>query len=389
MLPALREYLKRPTTIIGIVTAMMFQIIFSVIWMTGYAGVTDNTRHLKIAVVNEDSGMGRTIAEKVKASLPFEIREEASHTEALAQLERRDVQMVLHIPADFTRQLQSAGQKGQIGYTINESNPALIKSIMQGVANGITTTVNKEAAAAGAQAVLAQTNMAPQQAQGIAQGIADKVQGAIEYTHPVRNMANQMIPMMLVLASFVGTMIMGMNLQQSTLSIPSTELTGKWGKFGARMIINIASSVVIALVGCSLVMALGGESAGGFVAMWLFQTLFLFTFMLFSQLFLLAFGMAGMLFNIAMLSVQLVSSGAMVPRELLSSFYLTLSDYLPATYAVEGMMNILFGGPGAGSDAGALAIIALVCGGLATAAVGLRKETGARTAPSRPELSRA
>jgi uncharacterized phage infection (PIP) family protein YhgE len=64
-----------------------------------------------------------------------------------------------------------------------------------------------------------------------------------------------------------------------------------------------------------------------------------------AQLFLILFSMAGMLFNIIMLSAQLVSSGAMVPRELLSDFYVTLGQVFPATYAVEGMMNLLFGGP--------------------------------------------
>jgi len=389
MLPALRAYLKKPTTVIGIITAMMFQIIFSVIWMTGYAGVMDNTNRLKIAVVNEDAGTGKAIADKLNDSLPFQVQKETNYSAALERLDRREVQMVLHIPADFTKQLQTIGQKGEIVYTINESNPALIKSIMQGAAGGITATVNKEAAAAGAQAVLTQANMAPQQAQGIAQGLADKVRGTVESTNPVRDMANQMIPMMLVLASFVGTMIMGMNIQQSTMLIPSTAQTGKWSKFAARMIINVVSAVVVALVGSSLVLALGGKSAGGFVSMWMFQTLFLLTFMLFSQLFLILLGMAGMMVNIAMLSVQLVSSGAMMPRELLSGFYMTLSEYLPATYAVEGMMDILFGGPGAGTAAQSLAVIAIVCallGGLATA---LRKDSKRDTVPAQAGLSRA
>ncbi|WP_282939779.1 ABC transporter permease [Paenibacillus sp. RC67] len=387
MLEALQAYMKKPATIVGIVTAMMFQVIFSIIWMTGYAGVTDNTKHLKIAVVNEDNAMGVKVADQLKANMPFQLLTESSYDTAKQQLEHREVQMVLHIPADFSKQLQTPGQKGQIEYTINESNPALIKSMMQGVANGVTSTVNKEAVAAGAQAVLTQANMPSQQAQGIAQGLAEKVTGQFEYTNPVSGMANQMIPMMLVLASFVGAMIMGMNVQQATMMLGHK--VSKWSKFAARMIINVVSSIFIALVGTSLVLSLGGTSAGGFVSMWLFQALFLLTFMLFSQLFLIVFGMAGMLFNITMLSVQLVSSGAMVPRELLSDFYLTLSGYLPATYAVKGIMNILFSGSGATAEAGSLAVILVVCGALGAIATGLRRE--AQAAPARAEagLTRA
>ncbi|MNZ99543.1 hypothetical protein D3C78_1188740 [compost metagenome] len=82
----------------------------------------------------------------------------------------------------------------------------------------------------------------------------------------------------------------------------------------------------------------------GFFAFWMFQALFVVTFLFFSQMFLALFGMAGMLFNIAMLSLQLVTSGALVPRFLLNDFYRSFSEVLPATYAVDGLMSLQFGG---------------------------------------------
>lgn len=380
MLPALRAYLKKPATIIGIVTAMMFQIIFSLVWMSGYQGVNENVKQLKIAVVNEDQGVGKRVEEQLVSSLPFRMISEPSLSRAQEQLNNREVQMVLHLPADFSKQLQAQEQKGQIDYFINESNPALIKSIMQGVANGVTATVGKEAAAMGMQAVLVQANMPTAQAQSVAQGISDKVQSNIESINPVLGMHNQMVPMMMVLASFVGAMIMGMNVQQATAMLGPN--FSRWSKFGARVIINVVSAVFIALIGSSLVVAMGGQTAAGFVSLWLFQALFLMTFMFFSQMFLIVFGMAGMLFNIAMLSIQLVSSGAMVPRELLGGFYHTFSEYLPATYAVDGGMNLLFGGPSVSADAGALVAIMLCCLIVGLAATGLRREGRAVVQPA-------
>ncbi|UUZ83422.1 SNG1 family protein [Paenibacillus sp. P26] len=177
----------------------------------------------------------------------------------------------------------------------------------------MTVAVNKEAATVGTQAVLVQANFPASQAQGTAQGLVDKVGTNLVSLNPVQGMNNQMVPMMMVLSSFVGAMIMGMNLQQSTMGIgPSVS---RWSKFGARVLINVTSAFVIALVGSAMTVLLGAQTAGGFIALWLFQSLFLMTFMFFSQMFLIVFGMAGMLFNIIMLSVQLVSSGAMVPRE--------------------------------------------------------------------------
>ncbi|KAA2296407.1 ABC transporter, partial [Clostridioides difficile] len=62
MLQALRTLFKKPPVIVGIVTALMFQVIFSVIWMTAYSGVNDRTKELTVAIVNEGGEMSKGIA---------------------------------------------------------------------------------------------------------------------------------------------------------------------------------------------------------------------------------------------------------------------------------------------------------------------------------------
>jgi len=370
---ALKAFLQKTPTKIGIATAIMFQLIFSIVWMTGYDGVTDNTANLTIAVVNEDAGVGRQLAEQLGQQLPFQVVTESSLDAAKQKLEERNVQMVLHLPPTLSAQLQTPGQKTELQYWINESNPALIKSMMSSVAAGVTATVNKQAIAAGAQAVLTQMNVPAAQAQSTAQALSERVTSSIQFTNPVSGMSNQMVPMMLVLASYVGSMIMGMNLQQSSNLIGAQ--AGKWSKFAARAVLNSIAAVVTALVGTSLVLLLGGQSVHGFMALWGFLTLCLLAFLFFSQLFLLLLGNAGMLLNIIALSAQLVSSGAMVPRELLNGFYRGLGDYLPATYAVEGNMNLLFGGPGAAGASWSLLLIVLITAVLGLLVTALRKET--------------
>jgi YhgE/Pip-like protein len=385
MLKALQAILKKPTTIVGIVTAIMFQIIFSVIWMTAYHGITDRAKDLKIAIVNEDREMGQKIVEGVTANLPFKTEIEDSMTTAQEKLNNRDVQMVLRLPADFSKQLQTPGQTAQVQYLLNESNPQLIKSIMQGVSANITANLNKQAIAAGAQAVLTQINpnLPADKAAPMAQGLSERVTSDVRSVNKVDGMENQMVPMMLVLASFVGSMIMAMNVQTSfTVMAVAEPQFSKWSKFGARVLLNVLASLIVALIGTSLVLALGGQTAQGFWAMWGFQTLFLMTFMFFAQTFLVLFGNAGMLFNILMLSAQLVSSGAMVPRELLNGFYYGISKYLPATYAVEGGMDILFGGPSASGSAVSLVWIMGVCIALSAAGVAIRRENAAASVGS-------
>ncbi|RJE87675.1 DUF3533 domain-containing protein [Paenibacillus sp. 1011MAR3C5] len=357
MKSAIQAFMKRPTTWVGIITAFMFQIIFAVIWMTGYNGVTDRVDQLRIAVVNEDTAMGQQIAANLAEKLPFDIVQSASLEEARADLNEREIQMVLHISASFSEQVGKPGEQADLHYYLNESNPALIKSMMSSVASQITAEVNRTAVTMGIQKTLTGMQMPDDQAASTAPLLAERVKGVVESSNVVEGMNNQMVPMMLVLASYVGAMIMGMNLEQSSMATAAS--VSKWRRFGTRAIINVVSSVLVSLVGAALLVALGGQLDHGFLYLWGFQCLFLLTFMFVSQMFLFLFGMAGMLFNIMLLSAQLVSSGAIVPRELLSNFYTGLGEWLPATYAVDGTMNILFGGPGVSSDAGMLVAIAL------------------------------
>lgn len=372
MKSAFRAFMKQPTTWVGIITAFMFQIIFAVIWMTGYNGVTERVDQLRIAVINEDEQFGSQIAAQLVNGLPFDMVQMDQLEEAKKQLDHRELQMVVVIPADFSAKAAAPDSQATLQYWINESNPALIKSIVSGAATQITAEVNQQTASKGIQAMLANMSMPEDQAAAAAGGLVNRVASDVQLTNTVQGMNNQMVPMMLVLASYVGAMIMGMNLEQSVLAIRAG--TGKWARFAARATINVAAAVVVSFVGSTLISLLGGQMEQGFLHLWLFQMLFLLTFMFVSQMFLYLFGMAGMLFNIILLSAQLVSSGAIVPRELLSGFYVNLGEVLPATYAVEGSMNILFGGPSVGSNVVALCAIGLAAIAISAAAVLLKPQ---------------
>jgi YhgE/Pip-like protein len=362
MVKGLQAFSKRSTTWVGIITALMFQIIFSVIWMTGYNGVTDRMEQLSVAIVNEDDAIGVQISQRLMESMPFDMFSETSLDAAKERLDKRDIGMILFIPGDFTEQSSSAAGRGSLHFYMNESNPAMIKSIMSSAAAGIESEINRTAVASGIRQQLTAGGMPSEQAAGAAQALSQRVIAETHVVHTVQGMNNQMVPMMMVLASYVGAMIMGMNLEQSSIALKST--VRKWSRFIARLFINAGSAVVISLVGVSLLALLNGQMEGGFLAIWGFEFIFLLVFMFVSQMFLYLFGMGGMLLNIIMLSAQLVSSGATAPRELLSDFYSGLGDVLPATYAVDGTMNLLFGGTGTGE-----AVVALILIGAAAVAV--------------------
>ncbi|WP_199616066.1 YhgE/Pip domain-containing protein [Paenibacillus alkalitolerans] len=368
----LRALLRMPTTRVGIAVAVMFQLIFSVVWMTGYDGVSDNAGNLKVAVVNEDQQLGLTVAKRIGEQMPFAVVEMNSLEEAQQKLDRRDVQMIVHIPAQFSAAVMSPESKGTLDFYINESNPATVKNMMTGAAGGITAAVNRIAVQNGTQAVLTGLNVPAEQAAAMAAGISERVTNEFHYTNPVSSMSKQMVPMMMVLASYVGSMLLAMNVEQSSAAIAGGH--SKWKRFAARQIINAAAAIAVSLIGTTLVVLFGGSAAQGFITLWGFQALFLFAFMSTAQIFVLLLGPAGMVFNIILLSAQLVSSGAMVPRELLSDFFYRLGGLFPATYAVEGVMNVLFGGPDVSEPALALLWIILAALGLSVLAVLARKE---------------
>lgn len=374
MMEALRALASRPTTIIGIVTALLFQFVFTVIWMTGYNGMSDRTDTFVIGIVNEDPLTGSTIAAQLKEQLPVQVREMDNPAEAARQLENRSLQMVMRIPPDFSAAAASPDGAAPLQFTINESNPSMVKSMMSALAEQITASVNKQVIHTGARQMLIQMQQPEEQAEMTAGFLSERVTADISYINPVQGVHNQMVPLMIVLASYVGAMIMGMNLELSNMAAAAAGI-GKWQRFGARMMFNMAAAVVISLVGVSLLFALGGQSASSFLALWGFEALVVLTFILVSQLFLLLFGMAGMALNIMMLAAQLVTSGAIMPRELLPEFYGLISQSFPATYAVEGAMNLLFGGPSAGPAILNLTVILTAALVLGTAATAIRKSS--------------
>lgn len=373
----IRLFLKRPTTWVGVVTALMFQLIFAVIWMTGYDGVNDRLDHLRIGIVNEDPGIGAQVARELQTMLPTKSETFSDSARALAALNERQLQMVVLIPAGFTEDAMADDKTATIDYWLNDSNPSMIRSTMTGIASQVTAAANKAASMQGIGHLLIQSNMAEGEAAAYSKALSERVTGNVIASNAVNGTNSQMVPMMLLLASYVGAMIMSMNMEQSSKMLASQ--AGRWQRFVARGVINVAAAIAVSLLGSALVTGFDGSPEQGFMPLWGLLFLIMLAFLFMSQLFLIVLGMAGMLLNIVALSAQLVSSGAMVPRELLSGFYRGIGEALPATYAVEGTMNVMFGGPGIGGAAAGLAAIAFAS--LAIAAAGVALMRGRRGLP--------
>lgn len=358
----LKQFFKYPETFIGIVTAFAFLLIFFCVWMTAYDGVMDRIDKLKIGLVNEDEQIGAMIEKEIINNVPFEIKSYQSINTAKQDMNERKLDMVMQIPASFSKQLEK-NEEGIINYFINQANASLAKQMMDGAAKTITQSLNENVYVYKQQLIISKL---PQQmdsvvpskevAKSLTENISqvlqslkvNSVQASVEKTNNTEGFAATMVPMMIVLASFVGSMIMSLNINIVSLKLKNEH--SKWTIFVVRQIINLGASLLLASITLLFLAIFNIELNTAFFATGIFQVLVYFSFLSLTQMFVILFGPVGMLFNITALSLQLVTSGVIVPKAMLSSFYQTIGCYLPATYAADGYYTVIFGGESLTSD---------------------------------------
>ncbi|MEC0105693.1 ABC transporter permease [Paenibacillus taichungensis] len=351
-------FIKNGATIVGLITAVLFQVFFNIIWLSGYDQVNARMTQLAVTIVNEDGTAAEPVANSLAEGLNFAIKPSATMEEARQMLTDRDVYMIIEIPSGFMQQAGDLSGPVAVKYVMNESNVSTVKSVMQTVSAQVTAALNREVQQNGIRGVLDQSGMAEEQANTLAQGLSSRVEADVERVNPVNNFAFSMVPMLIVTATFTGAMLLGMNLQKVSGELSGR--VGKWERFWARNMINLGAAFIVSLVGASMMHLMGVSSVDGWWMLWLFQLLVTLSFMFVAQLSLLLLGNAGAWMNSALLPLLMLTSGSTIPRDVLPDFYQQLGHYLPATYAVEGMMNLVLGGNGIRKDVLFLAIIGVV-----------------------------
>ncbi|MGG3889417.1 YhgE/Pip domain-containing protein [Metabacillus fastidiosus] len=353
-----RQFFKHTETYIGLAVAFAFLLIFFSVWMTAYDGVSERADELKIGFVNEDEYFN---TDQIVKQIPFQIKTYESVETAKEEMNERKLDMVMQIPENFTGNLQK-GETNSINYFINEANPTMSKQIMDGAAKNITGKINENVYQHKQQII--QSNLSEQMkttlpseqlAKNVSANISQAIQSlniqpvqpSIEKVNEAKGFAVTMVPMMVVLASYVGSMIMSMNINIVAVKLKSNY--SKWSIFMTRLIINLGASILLAFITLLFLELFNMDLKASIFEFLLFQVLVFFSFLSLTQMFVIVFGQGGMLFNILLLSLQLVTSGVIVPRAMLAGFYQGLGEYLPATYAVEGYYNIIFGGTGMGN----------------------------------------
>ncbi|HDR3493027.1 YhgE/Pip domain-containing protein [Bacillus wiedmannii] len=351
----LKQFLKRPGTYVGMVVALSFQLIFFCVWLTAYDGVNERADQMRIAIVNEDGNIGSKIAEGLQRNLPFQVKSEQSVEKANKAMKDRVYDMIIEIPASFSKDINETG-KSNLNFHINQANAMMAKQLMEGAAKQIRDNVNKEITSYKKQAIVGKLQaVGPENVEVIKGLTEDSIGFTVHRVNDAKGFSANMVPLMMVLASFVGAMIMSMELSKV-----AKEVKNGWSNFVSRQVINGTVSILLACITISLMKGFQIEIHEAVWSIWMFQAIVFFAFLSLTQMFITVFGNAGMIFNIISLSLQLVSSGVIVPHEMLSKTYQTIGELFPATYAANGYYTIIFGGISLEKNIISLLVIILV-----------------------------
>ncbi|WP_259416637.1 YhgE/Pip domain-containing protein [Bacillus toyonensis] len=354
---ALKQFLKRPGTYVGMVVALSFQLIFFCVWLTAYDGVDERADQMRIAIVNEDVNIGSKIAEGLQRNLPFQVKAERSVEKATKEMNDHVYDMIIEIPASFSKDINGTG-KTNLHFHINQANAMMAKQMMEGAAKQIRDNVNKEIANYKKQAIVGKLQaVGPENVEVIKGLTEDSIGFTVHKVNDAKGFSVNMVPLMIVLASFVGAMIMSMELSKVAKEV---KVGFGWSNFLSRQIINGTVSILLACITIGLMKGFQIEMHETVWSVWIFQAIVFFAFLSLTQMFLTVLGNAGMIFNIISLSLQLVSSGVIVPHEMLSKTYQTIGELFPATYAANGYYTIIFGGVSLERNIISLLVIVLV-----------------------------
>ncbi|RAN76908.1 YhgE/Pip domain-containing protein [Bacillus sp. SRB_331] len=363
----LKQFLKLPGTYVGMVVALSFQLIFFCVWLTAYDGVNERANQMRIAIVNGDANIGSKMAEGLQKNLPFQAEKETSMEKAKEEMNNHAYDMIIEIPASFSKDINEAG-KTNLNFHINQANAMMAKQMMEGAAKQIRDNVNKEIASYKKQEIVGKLQAVGYENVEVMKGLtADSIGFTVHKVNDAKGFSVNMVPLMIVLASFVGAMIMSMELSKV-----AKEVEGGWSNFLSRQIINGTVSILIACITMGLMKGFHIEVQETVWNIWMFQAIVFFAFLSLTQMFITVFGNAGMLFNIISLSLQLVSSGVMVPHAMLSKTYQTIGELFPATYAANGYYTIIFGGVNLAENIISLLLIILVTQLVAGITIGIK-----------------
>ena len=338
------QFLKSRGAIASIFMGIFYAIAMLGIFLPGYSAIPGNVDQLSVAIVNDDAGeYGATIADQLKENLPFkEIETDLTNKQALNDLEKNDVALVVHIPENFSENLQKGETSSSIDFTINEAGPTTISSTMNSVVTQINTQLSEQFSKQTAQGVLLNFNVPEDQAAGLADKIETAYVGNVVTINEVPDgMNNNMMPMFLTMAGYVGAMIGAMQLVGAFRA--SRGKASKTRLFLYVQLTALLIAVVSSLAATGIAYLVNQPSGDLFLSIVGHQILNYMVCFNFTAVLIFLIGEGGMILNLPILLMQTLANGATISRDMMYAPFQWMSHISPMYYSVQAYYADLFG----------------------------------------------
>lgn len=338
------QFLKSKGAIGSMFMAVFYAVAMLGIFIPGYSAIPGNMDDLKIAIVNDDAGeYGAQISSQLTESLPFKtIKTDVTNNKAMDELEHNKLALVVHIPEEFSANVQSGKVSAGIDFTVNEASATMVSSAMSPVVTEINKQLSANFSQQTAQGILKNFNVPEEQAAALAAQIENSYVGNYVVINDVPDgMHNNMLPMFLTMAAYTGAMIASLQLVGSFV-----ENRGKASKTKLFVYVQLTALIIAAVstvfamtvafsvanIDLSILLPVAGQQILMFMA----------AFNVCAMMVFLA-GQGGMVLNILILLMQTLANGATMPREMMYTPYDWFGRITPMYYSVQAYLAQMFG----------------------------------------------
>ncbi|MBP2240353.1 YhgE/Pip-like protein [Cytobacillus eiseniae] len=338
------QFLKTKGAIAAIIMGIFYALAMLGIFLPGYTAIPGNIDKLPIAVVNDDAGeYGAKVADQLQENLPFkEINTDLTNKQALKDLEKNDLALVVHIPETFSADMQAGKTSSSIDFTMNEAGATVVSSSMSSIVTQINNQISAQFSQQTAQGVLMNLHVPEKQAAELAEKIETAYVGNIVTINDIPDgMHHNMLPMFLTMAGYTAAMIGAMQLISAF-----KENRGRASKTRLFIYVQLAAlviAVVSSLVAAAITYLVDGPSGDLFFSLLGQQILNYMVCFNFTAILIFLVGEGGMILNLPILLMQTIANGATITREMMYLPYEWMSHISPMYYSVQAYFANLYG----------------------------------------------